>query len=504
MNNPSAALLKPRHEILLSLIPHVVIILLLMNVPVTRLAAQEVKTFVPNWVKDVTFYQIFPERFANGDSTNDPPNTEPWGGVPKTNNYFGGDLKGVADHIEYLSRLGVTAVYFNPIFESPSNHKYHTSDYMKIDQHFGNDSVFKQVIDECHKRGMRVVIDGVFNHTGVHFWAFEDIVKNEEKSKYLKWYNVHSFPVASPEKPNYEAWWGLGDLPKLMTDNPEVRKYLFEVTTKWTKMGVDGWRLDVPNEIPHDFWVQWRKLVKKLNPECYIVGEIWDDATPWLQGDQFDAVMNYRFRGACVGFIALENLTTTQFDSVLAVQRSQYPDEVNFSLQNLLGSHDTERFLTLCNGDDDKLKLATLFQMTYPGAPMMYYGDEIGMEGGKDPDCRRTMIWDSTKWNTGILEWCRKLVNIRNENPVLREGSFTTVLANNDLKLYGFLRVYGNTKALVVLNNKPTSAEVSSDLIPMLSETWYDVLHEASIEKGAKALIVPERSGIILISQKRR
>jgi glycosidase len=269
-------------------------------------------------------------------------------------------------------------------------------------------------------------------------------------------------------------------------------------------MGIDGWRLDVPNEIPHDFWIQWRALVKKLNPECYIVGEIWDDASSWLQGDQFDAVMNYRFRGACVGFIALENLTATQFDSILAVQRSQYPAAVNFALQNLLGSHDTERFLTLCNGDDDKLKLATLFQMTYPGAPMMYYGDEIGMEGGKDPDCRKTMIWDSTKWNTGILEWCRKLVNIRNENPVLREGSYTTVLANNDLKLYAFLRVFGKTKALVILNNKPSSAEVSSDIIPMLSEAWYDVLHEASVEKGAKALIVPGRSGLILIAQNRK
>ena len=343
MKIPSAASCHPRHEFFVSPTLRVVILFLLLCAPASRLAAQDTSSFVPGWVKDVTFYQIFPERFANGDTTNDPPNTEPWGGVPRTNNYFGGDLKGVVDHLDHLSRLGVTAVYFNPLFESPSNHKYHTSDYMKIDQHFGNDSVFKQVIDECHKRGIRVVIDAVFNHTGVHFWAFEDIVKNEKESKYLKWYNVHSFPVAPPDKPNYEAWWGLGELPKLMTDNPEVRKYLFDVTTKWTTMGIDGWRLDVPNEIPHDFWIQWRKLVKKLNPQCYIVGEIWDDATPWLQGDQFDAVMNYRFRGACVGFIALENLTTMQFDSVLAAQRSEYPPGVNFALQNLLGSHDTFR-----------------------------------------------------------------------------------------------------------------------------------------------------------------
>jgi glycosidase len=462
---------------------------------------QDEKSFVPDWVKDAVFYQIFPERFANGDTTNDPPDKEPWGGTPKVNNYFGGDLKGVTDHLDYLQDLGINAIYFNPIFESPSNHKYHTSDYMKIDHNFGNDTTFKELLDECHRRGIRVVIDGVFNHTGVHFWAFEDIKKNEAESKYLKWYDVKSFPVGPPDKPNYEAWWGLGDLPKLMTDNPEVRKYLFGATTKWTKMGIDGWRLDVPNEMSHDFWIQWRKLVKKLNPDAYIVGEIWDDATPWLQGDQFDAVMNYRFRGACVGFIALENLTASQFDSILAVQRAQYPDTVNFVLQNLLGSHDTERFLTLSDGDDDKLKLSVLMQMTYPGAPMVYYGDEIGMEGGKDPDCRKTMVWDKSKWNTGLLAWYKRLIRIRNENPVLRRGSFTRLDVDNKRKTYWFIREFEGTKAVVILNNTPFPQPISPTGTFFTTGNWRDLLLDVYIDTPIRALVVPARSGIILLSK---
>jgi cyclomaltodextrinase len=457
---------------------------------------------IPDWVQDAVFYQIFPERFANGDPTNDPPDVEPWGGTPKIDNYFGGDLKGVIDHLDYLQHLGINAIYFNPLFESNSNHKYHTSDYLKIDDNFGDEKLFKVLLDECHRRGIKVVIDGVFNHSGTQFWAFQDIVKNETKSKYLHWYNVHSFPVSlPPNKPNYEAWWGLGELPKLMTDNPDVRNYLFDVTKYWTEMGIDGWRLDVPNEMSHDFWIAWRKLVKGINPDCYIVGEIWDDATPWLRGDQFDAVMNYRFRGASVGYIALENLNTFQFDSILTVQRSQYPANVNYVLQNLLGSHDTERFLTLCNGDVSKVKLAVLVQMTYLGAPMVYYGDEIGMEGGKDPDCRRTMVWDSTQWNTELLNWFRKMIAIRNNNPVFRRGDFSTLLVDNEKSLYAFQRKLNSQTAIVVVNNSKNPASVSlqtktnvkvwSDLVLHRTVSGYDGSVTLSLEPRMGAILLP-------------
>ncbi len=456
---------------------------------------------VPAWVKDAVFYQIFPERFANGDTTNDPPDVQPWGGAPTSTNYFGGDLKGIIDHLDYLRRLGVNALYLNPIFESPSNHKYHTSDYMKVDHNFGDEKTFKKLLDECHARGMHVVIDAVFNHTGVHFWAFEDVKKNEAKSKYLHWYNIHGFPVGPPDKPNYEAWWGMGDLPKLMTDSPEVRQYLFDATSHWMKLGLDGWRLDVPNEMSHNFWIEWRKLVKAENPDAYIVGEIWDDATPWLKGDQFDAVMNYRFRGACVGFIALENLNAFQFDSILQVQRSQYPPEVNFVLQNLIGSHDTERFLTLCKGDINKLKLAVLMQMTYVGAPMVYYGDEIGMVGGKDPDCRHTMIWDSTKWKGNLLAWYRTMCRLRDEHPVFRRGTFKTILVDTTNKLFGFVREDGSSKAIVILNNSITAHSVTVPLEP--GRKWYDAMDQKKMTLGREtsgAMSVPARSGRVIIS----
>lgn len=477
--------------------------LLLVFITASRFTYAQ-QSFVPEWAKDAVWYQIFPERFANGDPANDPPNVEPWGNKPTTSNYFGGDLQGVIDHLDYLQRLGINAIYFNPVFESNSNHKYHTSDYMKIDHNFGDEKVFKKLLDECHKRGIRVIIDGVFNHSGTKFWAFEDIVKNEKKSPYLHWYDVHSFPVAlPPAKPNYEAWWGLGDLPKLMTGNPEVHQYLFDATTYWMKMGLDGWRLDVPNEIPHEFWVEWRKVVKTANPDAYIVGEIWDDATPWLKGDQFDAVMNYRFRGACVGWIALENISTSQFDSILAAQRAAYPRDVDEVLQNLIGSHDTERFLTLSNGDTGKLKLAALMQMTYLGAPMIYYGDEIGMVGGKDPDCRRTMVWDSTKWNMGLLNWYRKLIAIRNKYPVFRHGSFKTFMTHNKNKIWGFQRADENDTALVLIHNEPVEAMMGISFQGWGSDTFIDLLSGKKIDANTcTSISLPANSGFIFVPYK--
>lgn len=416
---------------------------------------REAEAFVPSWVRETIFYQIFPERFANGDPTNDPPGTQPWGAEPTTHNYFGGDLQGIINHLDYISSLGVNCLYLNPIFWSSSNHKYQARDYFKIDPHFGDEQVFKRLVDECHARGIRIILDGVFNHTGVDFFAFEDVKRNGKESRYAKWFNIYSFPVSSPRKPNYECWWNLGDLPKLMVHNPEVRQYLFEVTEHWMKFGSDGWRLDVPNEIPHSFWIEWRKLVKRLNPEAYIVGEIWDDGSPWLQGDQFDGVMNYRFRKACVEFFARRTTKASQFDRSLAVTRSLYPEQVNYAVQNLLGSHDTERFLTLCNGNKAAMKLAWLFQMTYIGAPMVYYGDEVGMTGGKDPGCRGTMIWDEDKQDRDLLNTMRYFISIRNDYSVFRSGTFETCLVDDTRNLYGYWRRSpdGGPDALVVLNN---------------------------------------------------
>ncbi len=460
---------------------------------------------IPEWVKDAVFYQIFPERFANGEASNDPQGSEPWGAVPKYNNYFGGDLKGVIDNLDYLKSLGINAIYFNPLFESSSNHKYHTKDYFIIDDNFGDEKIFKTLIDECHKRGIRVVIDGVFNHTGIDFFAFADIVKNEKNSEYLHWYKVHSFPVQlPPTKPNYEAWWGIGDLPQLMTDHPDVRKYLFDATRKWTEMGIDGWRLDVPNEMSHDFWIEWRKLVKSINPDCYIVGEIWEDASAWLKGDQFDAVMNYLFRDAVNLSFVFDKLNMSQFDSILAIPR-KYPVEVQYVLQNLVGSHDTERFLTLTKGNLEKVKLTALLQMTYVGAPMIYYGDEIGMMGGRDPDCRRTMIWDTLHWNFDLLDFFKKTIAIRNEYEVFRRGSYRTFLIDNDKNLFGFIRETKSQKAIVILsrNERCQDIEVISPFEHI--NKWTDVLNGKTVEPFKDKIIlenIPPYGGIILVSGK--
>lgn len=461
-------------------------------------------SFVPDWSKEAIYYQIFPERFCNGDPSNDPEPLEKWDGTPEFSNYFGGDLAGVINHLDYLEALGVNVLYFNPLFESKTNHKYHTIDYFKIDPHFGDETIFRSLLKEAHRRGIRVVIDVVFNHTGTDYFAFRDIVENGSRSQYLKWYNIYSLPVKlPPEKPNYESWWGIGEIPKLMTDNPEVRKYFFEATRYWMGMGIDGWRLDVANEISHDFWIEWRKLVKSENCDAVIIGEIWDDAAPWLQGDQFDAVMNYRFRGACVGFMALENKSSSQFDSVLTAIQMDHPSDVNLAMQNLIGSHDTERFLTLCQNDTTKLKLAVAAQMTYIGAPMIYYGDEIGMTGGRDPDCRKTMRWDSSTWNKDLLNWYKTLIRLRKENELFSRGSARFIQAEADAVSY--LREYDNSFAVVILNMGRNEYMFPKSRLPEAVDRWKNALtRETLMNKDMDPMLaIPARSAVILLGKGR-
>lgn len=458
-------------------------------------------SFVPLWIKDAVFYQIFPERFSNGDTSNDPPNVEQWGKSPKGNNFFGGDLQGIIDRLDYLKELGITAIYLNPIFSAESNHKYNTKDYRIIDPIFGTNELFDQFIKKCHEQNIRVVIDGVFNHVGTAFFAFQDVLQHGKDSKYVSWFNIYSFPVAMKPKPNYECWWGYASLPKLMVQNPEVKKYIFDVTEYWTTKGIDGWRLDVPNEIPHDFWKEWRNVVRAVNNECYIVGELWENASAWLRGDEFDATMNYRFRDACLKFFAEGSISAKQFDKELEGTRRLYRTETNYAMQNLLGSHDTERYLTLCNEDIWRMKLSYLFQMTYIGAPMIYYGDEIGMEGGKDPDCRRTMIWDKKKWNTELHEFVKNLIALRNSSEVLRRGDFLSLQNNKNNDLVIFKRELNNDSAVIVLNRskKKINVEVSvGEKIQLMTEHFSG---ETIIpKKSSISTTVPAYSGKIFLT----
>ncbi|NUN71346.1 MAG: glycoside hydrolase family 13 protein, partial [Bacteroidetes bacterium] len=278
---------------------------------------------VPAWVKDAVFYQIFPDRFANGDPSNDPAGAERWGAPPKGNNFFGGDLQGIMDHTGHLQRLGVNALYLNPIFEATSNHKYNTKDYLRFDPSFGTNALFDRFSSHVREVGFRLVLDGVFNHVGTAFAPFEDVVKNGDRSPYASWFNIFSWPVKGPREPNYECWWGYGSLPKLMAQHPEVKEYLLSVAKQWTPK-IDGWRLDVANEVPHEFWKEFRTAVRGWNPECYIVGELWEDASPWLQGDEFDATMNYRFRAACLEFFTKDAIDAAGFDAHLTSTRALY------------------------------------------------------------------------------------------------------------------------------------------------------------------------------------
>ena len=413
---------------------------------------------IPDWVKDAVFYEIFPERFANGDPTNDPPGVEPWDGAPTRTNFFGGDLQGIINQLDYLAGLGINAVYLTPIFAANTNHKYDAMDYYRIDPHFGDLETFRQLVRQAHARGMRIVLDAVFNHVGDGFWAFQDVVERGEVSPYVNWFYIEDLPVVRTPTPNYATYENAHYLVKLNVHNPEVRHYLYDVARYWSREGIDGWRLDVPYLMNRRFWKGFRRVVKEVNPDLYIVAEIWERATEWLRGDECDGAMNYRLRDLILDFFAYEKLDALAFDRELAALRADHPGGTAYTMLNLLGSHDTPRFLTLCQGDRQRFKVAVTFLLTYVGAPMLYYGDEVGMTGGNDPDCRRPMVWDPARQDQELLEWHRRLIRIRREHPALRRGAIRKVYAVGDV--YVFERQYGADVALVILNRGASAQAV--------------------------------------------
>ncbi len=417
----------------------------------------------PQWVRDAVFYQIFPERFAQGDPTLHPDKLAAPHSLPGPHSFYGGDLEGVIQHLDHLEDLGINALYFNPLFQAPSNHKYDTSDYEKIDPHFGNEQTFKKLNQAIKTRGWRYILDAVFNHTGTEFWAWRDIVSKQDKSEYLDWYRVHKFPLMEDGKPNYACWWNFPSLPELnVEDNRAVWDYLLKVARQWIEAGADGWRLDVPNEIEHPFWKDFRSVVKQANPQAFILGEIWQAAQEWLQGDEFDSVMNYRFRDACVEFFAQRKSHAEDFVKLLGRQIYDYPMQANFSMFNLLSSHDTARFLTIAGGDRKRIRLAVAFQFTYLGVPSVYYGEEIGLEGAKDPDNRRMMPWDRDKWDEELLQFYRDMIRLRRANPVLSHGNLSFFLAHKGV--VGMKRFDEQETLYILFNNSEENVNVDITL----------------------------------------
>ncbi len=407
----------------------------------------------PFWVQDAIFYQIFPDRFANGDLTNDPPNVQKWGSPPTPWGFQGGDLRGILQHLDYILDLGVTALYLNPIFKSTSTHRYNTCDYFQIDPRLGTLQDFRALLDASHQNGLRIILDGVFNHCGRGFYPFVDVLENAEHSAYKNWFYIDQFPLNaydSDEPRNYACWWDHRALPKLNIGNPDVRNYIYSVARYWVEQGIDGWRLDVPNEIDNDpFWAEFRQVVRKSNRDAYLLGEIWDVNPRWTDDGHFDGLMNYPVRDALAAlFLGQEN--AVKFQDRIDTMIKAYRRDNLYAMYVPLDSHDTERFRTLMGGSLEKLKLAFLFQMAFPGAPAVYYGDEIGLEGGKDPDSRRAFPWKETDWNQELRAWVKTLINLRKKYACLRRGDLVHLLADDGQ--YALARSLGEEKVIVALN----------------------------------------------------
>ncbi len=505
-------------------------------------------TSPPAWVRDAIVYQILPDRFALSNRVHKPGPLEPWD-VPATPRGFkGGDLLGVVEHLDHLERLGVTVISLNPVFASASNHRYHTYDYRQVDPLLGGDAAFRELLDAAHARGMRVILDGVFNHAGRGFWPFNHVLENGRSSPYVDWFylnpdwlrqgrqlrafskgagpeeittdwaDAHAPGAESLRTLGYRAWWDLPALPKLNTENREVRAYLYDVAEHWIRFGADGWRLDVAEEISTPgFWEEFRRRVRAVNPEAYVLAEIWERRPDLLSGDTFDALMNYPFLYAVVGYAS-----GTHFDAAVVAQHGSlgrrtrpldgpgmarhleelvtiYRRETAEAMLNLVDGHDTPRLRTMAGGDRAAVRLATLIQMTFPGAPCVYYGTEIGLEGEMDPGCRGGFPWQEDAWDRDLLGFVQAAAALRHATPVLRHGAFRTAGARGPALAY--LRYWtsepmadrgGPEAALICLNNAEEAARVPVS-VPELAGR---VLRDATLPGGQDMTATVDAAGL--------
>jgi glycosidase len=442
-------------------------------------------TDIPPWIRGAVIYQIFPDRFANGDPSNDPADVDPWGSPPRHRAFQGGDLAGVSEHLDYLADLGVDVIYLNPVFLSPSNHRYDAVDFEQVDPILGGNAALSSLVQSAHERRMRIVLDASFNHCHPRFFAFQDLVEKGESSSYRNWFIVDDWPVRIKVRgplrgwqaewlpiwagqagleldyvedpgpsiePTYEAWYGVPTMPRVNLADPGARAYMLEIGRRWvSEFGIDGWRLDVARYVDPDFWIDFRQEVRKADPETYLLAEIFGDAGDWLQGDRFDATMNYTFRDICLRFLARDEADGRETSDALAHLWALYSWPVTLANQNLVGSHDTVRFLTAAGDQIWRLELATLLQLTFPGAPGLFYGDEIGMTGKSDPGCRQAFDWNRDPIRHPVAQVISSLTELRRHHSALVEGEWRPLPSRGDV--LAFTR-HQRRKSVAVLINR--------------------------------------------------
>ena len=407
---------------------------------------------VPQWAANKVVYQIFPSRFA----ATQPVDKKLWYKAPITPmDDLHGNLRGIIEHLDYIKDLGIDVVYLTPIFKSNSCHKYDTIDYYQVDPSFGTTEDLKELVQKSHERGMKVVLDAVYNHTGREFFAFQDILEKGEKSKYLDWYFIDELPPRGEwgEIPNFKCFGYYGGMPKLNLKNPEVEKYITDVACYWIKeCDIDGWRLDVGDEISHFFWKNFRKAIKAVKKDMLIIGEIWHYAGDFLEGDEWDTVMNYPFYLNLIDLLADEKINVSQFVQNLEYLKGRLNKKCYPLMWNLIDSHDTARFLHLCHDNKKKQHLAAAFQLLLPGMPMVYYGDEYAMPGANDPDCRRGMYWDEEYQDKEMYNWYKKLMQVRKTHACIVEGEMIETIANDDEDTIVMIRKNGEETIAMLFN----------------------------------------------------
>lgn len=431
---------------------------------------------VPQWAANKVVYQIFPSRFA----TTQPVDKELWYKAPITPmDDLHGNLRGIIEHLDYIKDLGIDVVYLTPIFKSNSCHKYDTIDYYQVDPSFGTTEDLKELVQKSHERGMKVVLDAVYNHSGREFFAFQDILEKGEKSKYLDWYFIDELPPRGEwgEIPNFKCFGYYGGMPKLNLKNPEVEKYITDVACYWIKeCDIDGWRLDVGDEISHFFWKNFRKAIKAVKKDMLIIGEIWHYAGDFLEGDEWDTVMNYPFYLNLIDLLADEKINVSQFVQNLGYLKGRLNKKCYPLMWNLIDSHDTARFLHLCHDNKKKQHLAAAFQLLLPGMPMVYYGDEYAMPGANDPDCRRGMYWDEEYQDKEMYNWYKKLMQIRKAHACIVEGEMIETITNDDDDTIVMIRKNGDETIAMLFNCGNSAKEFNeyAEKYNLLTDSAFD------------------------------